>query len=107
MAEYATAAGFVQFDIDERDVGDQTVRDVTIRTLGAEGKLVKITVWPEFDEAVIERGDFVAADGEFQTRQVGDKTYLNLNAKKLAVTPQVQRAGRETEVVNKKTKSKF
>lgn len=106
MAEYATVAGFVQFDVDEREAAGQTVRDVTVRTLGSDGKLVKITLWPEFEDTVVEKGDFVAADGEFQTREVGDKVYLNLNAKKLAVTPAAVRKGGDTEVVNKRT-SKF
>lgn len=101
---YATAVGFVQFDIDERDVSGQTVRDVTIRTPGTPssggGALVKVTLWPEFATTDIEKGDFVAVDGTLEVRTVGDKTYLNLNASNLAVTTPAQKIDRE--VVNKK-----
>lgn len=104
LADYATAVGFVQFDVEEREAAGQTVRDVTIRTPGAEGSLIRLTVWPEFEDTPIEKGDFVAADGPFEAREYNNKTYLNLNVRTLAVIPQVERA--ETEVVNKKTSGK-
>ncbi len=104
MAEYATAIGFVQFDVDERDVSGQTVRDVTIRTPGADGKLVRVTVWPEFSDTAIEKGDFVAVDGVFEARTVGDKTYLNMSAKSLLVQKSASKA--DPEVANKPKKGK-
>lgn len=110
MAEYATEAGFVQFPVDEREIpSGQVVRDVTIRARGVDGPLLRITVWPEFDGTEINEGDFVAVDGEYTERIVGEgkdtKTYRNINAKKLAVTPAAPKA--EREVVNKKSKGSF
>lgn len=99
--KYSTAAGFVQFPVEERDVSGQTVRDVTIRTQGENGILVRITVWPEWEIDSIEEGDFVSADGKFEAREVGDKTYHNLNSiTRLFVGKGVKRA--EREVVNKR-----
>lgn len=108
MAEYATAVGFVQFPVTEREANGSDVRDVTIRTPGTVlggGALIRITVWPDLNEAVIEEGDFVAVDGKLDVRVVDDKTYLNLSASKLAVNGVVYRSANadvEREVVGKK-----
>lgn len=98
MAEYATAIGFVQFEVTERELpSGQTVRDATIRTPGSDGRLVRITLWPEFDETEVNEGDLIAVDGKFEERNVDGKTYLNLNPNKLAVVEAAPRAEREVE----------
>lgn len=101
-SEYATVVGFVQFDVDEREVNGQTIRDITVKTPGTEGKLVRVTVWPEYAGVDIERGDFVAADGTVTVREHNGKEYTNLNAKSLAVIPGAAKA--ERGVVQKPAK---
>jgi hypothetical protein len=108
VADYATAVGFVQFEVTERDLpSGQTVRDATIRTPGSDGRLVRITLWPEFDETEVNEGDFIAVDGKFEERQVEGKTYLNLNPNKLAVLAAAPRAEREVERKSTKSKKNF
>lgn len=93
MAEYKEfkgAGGFVQFPVEERDVNGQTVRDVTIRSLGSEGAYIRITVWEEWNETDIDEGDLVFIDGPFEAREGqtkdGEKrVYLNMSAKSLKV----------------------
>lgn len=89
MAEYATAVGFVQFPVTEREANGSDVRDVTIRTPGTPasggGVLIRITVWPDLADVSISEGDFVAVDGKVDVREVDGKTYVNMSASKLAV----------------------
>lgn len=106
MADYATAVGFIQFPVEDRELpSGQEVRDVTIRTLGLDAPLVRITVWPEFADVELDEGDFIAVDGEYTERTAQNKggenrTYRNMSAKRLAVVTKAEKA--ETEVVNKK-----
>lgn len=108
--QYATALGFVQFDVDERDVNGQTVRDVTIRTPGTPstggGVLIRVTLWPEFAATEVTKGDFIAVDGTVDVREVGGKSYVNMNAKELAVTVPAKKLTREV-VARKGIASKF
>lgn len=106
-SQYATAVGFVQFDVTEREANGQTVRDATIRTPGTDGSLIRITLWPDFDEAAVEKGDFLAVDGKIEVREVDGKTYINMNANKLHWKGQdFATAEREREVVGKKSARK-
>lgn len=105
---YATVAGFVQFDPRERDVNNQTVTDIVVKAIGSQ-KLVRITVWPEFEVGEISKGDFVAADGVFttsvgQTDDGSTREYLNLSASVLSVLPSVPK--KERSVVSKGSSSK-
>lgn len=104
--EFKGVGGFVQFDVDEREVNNQTVRDVTIRALGAEGPLIRVTVWEEHSGTPIERGDLVFIDGPYEERYVDgkDKPYLNMSATNLVVISPNAKA--EPTVANKKAKSK-
>lgn len=104
---YATAAGFVQFDVDTSTLTDgQTVRKITIRTLGTDGILITGTLWPEFDDVEVNKNDFVAIDGKFTERDGKNKqdkpvTYRDINISKIAVTPAA--AKRERTVANKQS----
>lgn len=104
MADYASAAGFVQFDPREREANGQKVIDYTIKSLGADGTLIRITVWPELQGVEIEKGDFLAADGKFSVNPYTDndtgvsRQSLQISATALAVTKAVPKADRE--VVN-------
>ncbi len=110
--EYRTITGFIQFDPEYRDVDslNLTVRDFTVRNAGAEGDLIRVTVFPEFDDAEFERGDFVAIDGPFDKRiaqsKGGDKReYLNLRASRVFLNGElVVPAERKVE---KRTKGKL
>jgi single-stranded DNA-binding protein len=92
VADYRTAVGFIQFPVDSREVvvneEDVVVRDVTIRSAGGEGSLIRVTVWPELEEIELEEGDLIAVDGPFQVRdyQAGDGTprqSLQISARRL------------------------
>ena len=79
--EYGSVAGFIQFEVEERSLeSGATVRDATVRSI-ATGDLVRITLWPDFDEVDVEKGDWLAADGQFNTRksEKTGKTYVNMN----------------------------
>lgn len=96
---YATVAGFVQFDPQERDVNGKTVRDVTVKAIGSQ-KLVRITVWPEHSETEIDKGHFLVADGVFSTstgqgKDGGSREYLNLSAGTLLSLPSAPKKERE------------
>ena len=100
---YATAEGFIQFPVESRDVNGQTVRDATIRTPGTAptgGKLIKVTLWSEFESSDIQKGDWIAVDGTVEVREVGDKTYVNMNVKELVIQKGEPKASRE--VVSRK-----
>lgn len=100
--QYPGSAGFVQQfgdkpAVTEREVNNQTIREFTIKALGSQ-KLIKVTLWPEFDHAEVNAGDFVAAEGKVTVNESNGRTYFNVSASKLAVTPGIAKAGRE--VVN-------
>jgi len=107
--EFKSVAGFIQFDPEEREVNGQPIRDVTIRALGSEGPYIKITVWEEFGDIELYRGQFLAVDGPFEARVVPNKqgvstTYLNMSAKSIVVLEPVARG--EASVVTKKKGTK-
>lgn len=87
---YVTAVGFVQFDPVEREANGKSVTDLVIKLPGGEQTMVRITVWPEIQVSGIEKGDFIAVDGQFSsnTYQANDgttKTSLQISAFNLAV----------------------
>lgn len=79
-AKYVTANGFIQFETIERDVNGKRVLDATVKTPGGDGVLVRISVWEELlaeleDKGIVlEKGDFLAADGKFSINSWDDKT---------------------------------
>ena len=102
--EYVGVAGFVQFDVNEREANDQTVRDVVVKSVGAP-KNVRVTLWPEFGHVPVEKGDFVAAEGKFtrssyQGQDGSEKESLQISAKLLNVNGQRQEP-KETRSVAK------
>jgi len=102
-AIYGSAAGFIQFDVEEREANGATVRDATIRSI-ATGDLLRITIWPEHAETDLEKGDFIAVDGKVTIREVEDKTYVNMSAFGLVkLSPE---AREESERVVKKSSAK-
>ena len=103
--EYKTVTGFVQFDVETAEVNNQEIRRVTVQAAGSEGPLVTVTVWPEFDNIEINKGDFLAANGTFEAREgKGGKVFLNLSASRLVVLPGADKS--EAGVVKKETDGK-
>lgn len=96
---YGSAAGFIQFDVEEREANGATVRDATIRSLNT-GDLLRITVWPELSAVEFQKGDFIAVDGKVSIREVEDRTYVNMSAYNVVVL-----AGAERDEPEVKTKS--
>jgi hypothetical protein len=97
--EYAVAAGIIQFDPIEREAAGQDIRDITIKAIGSQ-KLIKVTLWPEFEGTDVKKGDFVVADGKFttslgQAKDGSQREYLNLSASQLVVVPAAEKAARE------------
>jgi hypothetical protein len=100
--EYRTVAGFVQFDVESAEVNNQTIRRAVVQATGSEGTLVTVTLWPEFEDVEIEKGDFVVANGSFEARDgKNGKTYLNLSAFRLIVQKPVEKG--EPDVVKKES----
>lgn len=85
MAEYRNLIGIVQFDVNEREVGSQKVRDFVIQPAGSAGGSVRVTLWPEFAGAKVEKGDSVHVQGKLTQNTSGGKTYVNLSATDLIV----------------------
>lgn len=87
---YVTAVGFVQFDPVVREANGKSVTDLVVKLPGGEQTMVRITVWPEIQVDNIQKGDFIAVDGQFSsnTYQANDgstKTSLQISAFNLAV----------------------
>ena len=100
MPEYAHISGFVQFEPIERELDDGgKVRDISVRGAGVEQPLVRVTLWPQFEDVEVEEGDFVAIDGTYEER-VGQKkdggktTFRNMNARRVFVAKGEQPAER-------------
>ena len=100
---YATVAGFIQFDPREKDFNNQKLREVIVQAAGSQ-KQVRVTVWPDFADVPLEKGDFIVAQGKAETRQhQGDdgitKVYNNLSASQLLRLPAAERkdTGRSSE----------
>ncbi len=87
MSEYVTVAGLVQFDPRTRQAGEKQVRDVVIRAIGSN-KNFSITVWPDKDNIIINKGDFIVVDGKHSQSSGQNKageqvTYNNVSANTL------------------------
>ena len=102
---YGTVEGFIQFEVDSRDLSSgQTVRDATVRSVNTN-ELVRITIWPDFEDVDLKLGDWIAADGEVTFREANGTTYTNMSARKLAVVPGAEKREREVVKGGKKGKS--
>lgn len=103
--EYVVIQGQVQQFKDkpviaEREVSGGTVRDFTVKTSPGQ-KLVRVTLFPEFDDVEITKGAFISADGRYSVNESNGNTYYNLTASSLVVVPAVSKAPRE--VVNQQS----
>lgn len=105
-AKYVTAEGFIQFDPITREANGKQVTDVTVKTPGGDGVLVRISIWEELEVPFeLEKGDWIAADGKFsinswEDKETGEKrSQPQISAYSLAALKGVTKA--EREVVSK------
>ena len=87
--QFATVAGIVQFEVETREANGKELREATIRAIGS-GKMVRITLWDQFEDLEVEKGDFIVADGEAKQNTKDGKTYNNLNAYRVYVAKPFQ-----------------
>lgn len=92
-AEYRTVAGFVQFDVETTEANNQQIRRIVVQSTGSEGSNVTVTLWPEWDDVEVNRGDFVVANGKFEVRPSNkdDRVFLNMTAARLIVLPSAEK----------------
>lgn len=106
--DYRSVAGFIQFDVKERDAGGKTVRDIVIRPASGTKAKVNVTIWPDFKDVKLERGQFVAVEGKYsevtKDGENGPVTYKNLSCQRIfdgttthqAPKPETTNAGSST-----------
>lgn len=107
MAEYVGAAGFVQFDPITREANGQEVFEFSIKTSGSDGRLIRITVWPELQTPavlMVEKGDYVAVDGKLNvgTYEKDGETRSSIQISATAIAVLKGEAKARREVVNTK-----
>lgn len=84
MAEgkYMSKLVVVQFDPEEREVNDQTVRSVTVRDTASQAK-INATVWANHKDVSISKGDVLVIEGKgsqtVKETDEGTKTYNNFS----------------------------
>jgi hypothetical protein len=97
---YGPIQGFVAFDPEERELPSEAI----IRTFSVNsfetGELVRCTLWPEYADLGVRKGDLVIGEGKI-TRRDGEKngskvTYTNISLNRVVVIPGFEPA--ETEV---------
>ncbi len=98
MSDYAVAAGIVQFDVNEKEANGQNIREVTIKTFTSQ-KLIKVTLWPEFDGVDVKKGDTLFVDGKYnvslgQGKDGSQREYVSISATQVAVVPGAVKAER-------------
>jgi len=111
-AQYVSAEGFIQFPPQERDANGQKVVDVTLKTPGTDGILIRVTVWPELQSVELEKGDWIAVDGKlnigsFVGKDKVARQSVQISASSLAVVKGVPRADRAVVNVDSDQKPLF
>ncbi len=105
---YRTIFGVVQFDVKEGEAAGQTVRNIVVKQTGFGAQAVNVyaTLWPKHDGVKIERGDVVALEGSYTSREGQNKTtgedvtYHNVSVTRIAVIGKMDE-GSDEEVVNR------
>jgi hypothetical protein len=88
---YSGVQGFVAFDPEERTLPSEAViRNVAVNSFET-GELVRLTLWPEYADLDVQKGDFVVAEGKLTTRSVesdeGTKKYTNISVNRIVAIP--------------------
>lgn len=94
-SKYMGVTGFIQFDPKEREVGERKVRDIVVRpSNSATGNNVYITLWPDFKDVAVKKGDLVSIEGKYskvtKDTEDGPRTYHNLSAQRIVVQESVE-----------------
>lgn len=89
-AKYIGIAGFIQFDVKEREVGERKVRDIVVRPVNSmTGQNFYVTLWPDFKDVQLAKGEFVAIEGKYskveKDTEDGPRTYHNLSCQRIMV----------------------
>lgn len=98
--KYAAIVGIVQHFpekelVSEREVAGQTVREFTVKSI-ASGKLVRITLWPEFEDVDIQKGTTISADGKINVKDGNNgMKFYGLTPTTLCVIPPIAKTPRE------------
>jgi hypothetical protein len=108
---YVFVVGSVEFEPEEKEVGDKDVINVTIKS-SATQKLIRATIWPNLIEKgrELEKGDIVAFGGKATTNTVdgddGPRTYNNLSVNSMDVLGKLDRGDEDAEEEKTSSKSK-
>lgn len=83
--DYRSISGFIQFEPNDREAAGKQVRDISVRLSNTKGTQVRVTMWPDFKDVSLAKGDFIAIEGKYtevtKDNQDGDPvTYKNLSA---------------------------
>lgn len=102
--EYKLVVGRIQFDVQEGNAGGKTVRRLPVKVAGPQQTMVTVTLWPEHAGVVVNKGDFIMAEGKFSSKVAQKKdgsegTFYDLSATDVTVLPAAPKSTRE--VVNR------
>jgi hypothetical protein len=102
--QYATVLGTIQWDVEEKEVNGKDIREFSIRSIVSQ-QLVRVTLWDQFVNVKVQKGDAVIVDGEVKQNAGTDKqgnavTYNNLTATNIAVIPAGEKVDTPRNVVN-------
>lgn len=102
--QYATVLGTVQWDVEPKVVNEKNIREFSIRSIVSQ-QLVRVTLWDQFANVQVKKGDAVIVDGEVKQNAGTDKqgnsvTYHNLTATNIAVIPAGEKIDTPRNVVN-------
>lgn len=99
MSDYAVAGGIIQFEVNEKEAAGQAIREATIKAFGSQA-LIKVTLWPEFANVQIKKGDTIFVDGKYETSlgQAADgseRQYISISATQISVVPAAEKLPRD------------
>jgi hypothetical protein len=112
---YRTVMGVVQFEPDEREIGDDEipVRSIVVRQTGFKQNAVNVsgTLWPSHSHVEVEKGDVVIMEGPFsqttgENKEGDEITYHNLSISAIAVIGSVDYGVRDDDDEDEEPKPK-
>ena len=104
---WISTSGPIQY-LDDVDFKDDKMRRATITSV-KDGKRIRCTVWPQFNDVELNLGDWIFVEGpgevyEYEDTEGTPKTNYNLSVQRLAVLP--VSAGNRDNPSSKTTASK-
>lgn len=84
---YGPIQGFVAFDVEGKTLPSGVdIRSFKVNSFET-GELIGCTLWPEFAELDVQKGDLVIGEGKITTNDSGGKTYTNISLNRVVVIP--------------------